>query len=374
MTDTNEKWETAKKRLKTQTADLPYKAFFEPLQFIADSDKESTIYISWPGPVQWAHFINFLYLDIIEQTVSSVWGKKFYVIMQHEGAYLQNAGSLAGCDIEAFRPDNEFSFDRFVVEKSNVDAFSAVKFAGVFPSGSNDPLMIYGESGLGKTHLLQAAAQYISEHYPDMEVLYISAEALTDGIMEVVKRGTIQLLKWRIQKCDALIVDDIQYMLGCDTVQEVFLDIVGDLCESQKQVIIAGNYYAIELMGFDIRLKKRFPECVTAEIGPPEYEIIKPFLLDLASKRGLDMTQDMYEVIDYIAHKPCVSLYDARGELYKILQYAPFFDEPITLSLARRILEPIWDNWDEEVEIGDTPGGDLAEEADKNAFSHNPWV
>lgn len=339
--DNNSNWEETKKHLKAQLTDLSYKTFVEPMQFHAKDDIDRAIYISWPEQPQLTDHVNFHYSDIIQKAVNAIWGTDYTVVIQSEDEYKKNEGSFADCDIKASRLNNDYRFDTFVGGESNKDAFSAAQIAAGFPGASYNPLLIYGDSGLGKTHLLHAAASHIEEHDPDLEVLYMSAEAFADRLAEFAELGTLHLFKERMQRCDVLIIDDIQYMKYQDTVQEAFIDIIGDMYEKQKQIIIGGNYVATEIMGLDIRLKKRFAACVTTEISQPEFEIKKAVLMNLANKQDVEMTEDIKKVIDYIADISAPNLFEVQGAFKRVLAYAQLSEEPITLSNARHILEPI---------------------------------
>ena len=266
-----DKWEEVKRILKTRTAEVIYKTFIEPLQFYGEDDYYHVIFITWPEQPKMINYIDFQYQGIIEQVVKSMWGMDYIARIIPAKEYIQNELPFFGFDIRRPELNMDHSFDTFVTGESNRDAFSAVKTAVEFPGGSCNPLLIYGNYGLGKTHLLQAAALYITEHEPDSKVLYVSGGELADRIIIDTDRGAINSLLMKAQWYDVLIVDDIQYMLGMDAVQETFLDIIEVLYTKQKQIIIAGNYIAIESMGIDSKLKKRFAACVTAEIKSPDY-------------------------------------------------------------------------------------------------------
>lgn len=270
--------------------------------------------------------------------------------------------------IEKIRLNEDYNFDTFVAGESNKDALSAAKYAAEFPGGSYNPLLIYGESGLGKTHLLHAIALYITEHDPDLKVLYISGEEFSVKLHDEIRYGTIDSFLMIIQLYDVLIVDDIQHFMGMDAAQETFLDIVEDLVKENKQVIITGTNVPIELMGLDIRLKERFPTCVTSEIHLPEFEIIKTGLITYANKRGLEMTHDMNDVIDYIANLPDNCVVGAQVALIRLLTYAHLDGKPVTLDYARSLFEPILL---EELEIDDNV--DTVESIREDVLSDNPW-
>ena len=362
MIDSNEKWEKAKEYIESQTTDLSYKLFIEPLQFCVEDNCHCVIYLSWPKQLQLITHVNFHYMGIIEQAVKSVWGIYYTAIIMPESEYAKLEGPLfSDCYIKASELNNDNRFDTFVVGESNQAAFDAAEITGEFPLASFNPLLIYGDSGLGKTHLLQAVALYITEHESDLKVLYTSAKTLTDRLYESIERGTIQLLRLGIKKYDVLIVDDIEYMQWQDIVLEEFLYIVGMMYKNQKHVMIAGNSAAVKFMGLDIRLKKRFVACAAVEIKQPEYEVKKHILIDFANKQGVEMNQDIEEVIDYIAHR-ADNIFEIQGDFKRMLKYSSFSGEPINLYNARRILEPMEfedTETDDAIETDDETGEDV---------------
>jgi len=289
-----------------------------------------------------------------------------------ELGYIPKELLLDRLGVEKIILNDDYNFDTFVAGESNKAALSAAKYAAEFPGGSNNPLMIYGMPGLGKTHLLNAVALYIEEHDPNLEVLFISGDDLSIKLYDEIRYGTVISFLRKLELCDVLIVDDIQYFMGGrDALQETFFEIIEDLYKMHKQIIISATDAAVELMRLDIRLKMRLPTCVIAEIDLPEFEIKKAGLLDFANMHGLEMTREMNEIIDYIANMPDECVVGVKTALSKLLRYTRLDGVPVTLDYARFLFEPrSFDDWDiyDNVDTVDTVE---AIREDERPF--NPW-
>ena len=173
-------------------------------------------------------------------------------------------------DTSSYPMTPNYTIDQFVLGKSNELAFAAVRQVAQNPGGAYNPLFIIGDSGLGKTHLMQAAGHAIKEHKPN--VLYVPSERFVTDMVKALQKNEMDAFKARYRHADALLIDDVQFFAKKGRTQEEFFHAFNALTESGKQVILTSDKYPQELEGFEERLRTRFSSGLTVSIDPPDLE------------------------------------------------------------------------------------------------------
>ncbi|MEG1474291.1 MAG: chromosomal replication initiator protein DnaA [Longicatena sp.] len=232
----------------------------------------------------------------------------------------------------------EYTFDSFVVGKNNREAHAAALSSCYYPGKFNNPLFIFGNSGLGKTHLLHAIANYIKINKPDEKLLYIYSEDFVTLLIEAMKNKTVEEVKEKICSVDYLLIDDIQ-RLKQSTSQEIFFNMYNKLISDNKQIVITSDIHPTELKGIENRLISRFSSGLSVSIGSPEFETSKAILQKKMEGRKDEVIMDD-EVLDYLAtrfSKDVRKLEGALNELFfKAILYNP---EKINLKFAKDIFK-----------------------------------
>lgn len=233
--------------------------------------------------------------------------------------------------------NDNYKFENFVVGSSNQVAHAAAQAVASKPGNFYNPLYIYGDSGLGKTHLMQAVGHTFLEKHPDKLVLYISTETFTNDFIDAVKTGSGKTkdFKNHYRNVDLLLIDDIQFLAGKETTQEEFFHTFNHLHQTNKQVVITSDRPPKEIKGLELRLQTRFEGGMVADISEPDLETREAILINKAKRHNKEIE---IEVINYIAKNIKTSVRELEGALTKIIATCDLTKSPITLEKTIKIL------------------------------------
>lgn len=233
----------------------------------------------------------------------------------------------------------EYTFDSFVVGKNNREAHAAAMSVCHYPGQFNNPLFIFGNSGLGKTHLMHAIGNYVKESRPQDEILYIYSEDFVTLIIESMKNKTVEEVKEKICSYDYVMIDDIQ-RLRQSTSQEVFFNVYNKLVRDNKQIVITSDIHPTELKGIENRLISRFSQGLTVSVGSPEFETAKAILLKKIEGRRESEILIQDEVLDYLATRFSSDVRKLEGSLNELFFKAVLYNpDIIDLSFAKEIFK-----------------------------------
>ena len=198
-----------------------------------------------------------------------------------------------------------------------------------------NPLFVFGPTGVGKTHLIQAIGLKIKDTNPHSRVLYVTARLFESQYTAAVSRGKINEFINFYQSIDALIIDDIQDLIGKQRTQNTFFHIFNHLHQNQKQLILSSDCRPSQMEGMEARLLSRFKWGMTAELERPDYELRKGVLVQKAEQDGLEIPE---EVLDYIANNVTDSIRELEGIVVSLIAHATVLNQDISLDLARNVL------------------------------------
>ena len=234
----------------------------------------------------------------------------------------------------------KYTFDSFVIGDNNRLAHATAVAVAEAPGEAYNPLFIYGGSGLGKTHLIQAVAHYTLDKDPNSKVLYVTSENFTNELIESIKTNTTVEFRRKYRELDVLIIDDIQFIIDKDNTQEEFFHTFNTLREDKKQIILSSDRPPKELNGLPDRLINRFESGVLADIGYPNYEIRMAILKKKAETEQLNISND---ILEFIANNITSNIRELEGALNKICVYYKITNsnKPIDLPLAEEALKDI---------------------------------
>lgn len=236
-------------------------------------------------------------------------------------------------------PTRNYTFDNFVVGKSNEFAFSAAMAVAKAPASTYNPLFIYGQAGLGKTHLLYACARKVLESFPDKEVVYLSSETFTNELIISLSEQKNEEFRRKYRRVDVLIIDDIQFIAGKTATQEEFFHTFNDLYNNSKQIIISSDRPPKEIETLEERLVSRFEWGLLADIQKPDFETRVAIL---NNKLDMEMEYISQDVIEYIAMNVKDNIRELEGALLKLLAYKKIMGiEDVDLDSCKQILENI---------------------------------
>src|SRR5438270_1650616 len=235
-------------------------------------------------------------------------------------------------------PLNErYTFHSFVIGKSNELAAAAAHAVGQAPGKVYNPLFIYDDTGLGKTHLMQAIAHEIIHADPRIRITYMSTEQFTNELVAAIQNRTTGDFRRRFRETDLLLVDDIHFLKGKESTQEEFFHTFNALYEAGRQIVLTSDRPPSEIPGLEARLVSRFQWGMVADIEPPDLEHRIAILRQKAAIDHLEMTLPE-EVIRFIAENVRSSVRELEGSIIKLLAYASLKHQEITIELARDAL------------------------------------
>ncbi|MGZ5444476.1 MAG: chromosomal replication initiator protein DnaA [Thermoanaerobaculia bacterium] len=249
---------------------------------------------------------------------------------------LQTSPAKEEVPAAVFNP--RYRFETFVVGGSNQLAYAASKSIAENPSGSFNPLFIYGGAGLGKTHLIQAIGHQIRELRPQLKVSYMSAEAFMTELIASIRFDRMASFRDRYRSVDALLLDDIQFIAGKERTQEEFFHTFNALYEAQKQIVFTSDRPPKEIPTLEERLRSRFEWGLTADIQPPDLETKVAILRKKAEDKGMNLPQD---VALFLAERVRSNVRELEGHLNKIAVFASLAGKAVTTELAKEALKDI---------------------------------
>ncbi len=229
-----------------------------------------------------------------------------------------------------------YTFDNFVVGPSNKESHAAALACAYSPGSLYNPLFIYGNSGLGKTHLLNAVGNYILEHQPDKKVIYMSSTSFIDKVYLTIKNNTIGKFKADMMELDVFLIDDIQFLAGNkEKTHEVFFSIFNELVGRKKQIVITSDRLPTEISGLEDRLISRFSSGLQVSINSPAFDTAKAILKSKLEKQSSDINLIDDEVLDYLVTNFSKDVRSLEGSLTRLLFFSTFeSQERITLETA----------------------------------------
>ena len=237
--------------------------------------------------------------------------------------------------------DKRYTFDSFVVGSSNQFVFAAAKSVAANPGEDFNPLYIYGGTGLGKTHLMQAIANEIAEKKPSLKVIYTTSENFLNEYVDSMSskkggRDASTRFRNRYRNVDVLLIDDIQFWAGKYGVQEAFFHAFNELVSKNKQIVISSDCPAKDLTTLEERLRTRFEQGLIADIQPPDLETKIAILKRKALERKFVISD---EVLGFLAKNSDNNVRTLEGRLNKVIFASKLHEEPITLKLAATALQ-----------------------------------
>ncbi len=236
------------------------------------------------------------------------------------------------------RLNAQLTFENFVAGQSSQLAYAAAEQVAENPDRVYNPLVIYGDVGLGKTHLMQAAGNMILKRNPDAFILYLHSERFVANMVKALQNNKMEEFKNFYRSADVILVDDIQFFSGKERSQEEFFHTFNALLDSQRQVILTADRYPKELIGLEERLKSRFAWGLTVGVEPPELETRVAILMNKAKQSNFVLSE---EVAFFIAQRIHSNVRELEGALKRVLANAHFTGQAITLGFAKEALKDL---------------------------------
>lgn len=255
--------------------------------------------------------------------------------------------------ITSIRPNKLFRFDNFVVGRPNQFPYESARRVAEDPSAPFNPLFLYGQSGLGKTHLLHSIAWRRQELFPESKIIFISAETFLVEFVSALRRHDTLPFKEMLRSADMLIVDDLQHIVGKGKTQEEFFHTFNALIEAGKDVVMSACCSPTNLEGLDEKLRSRLGGGLVSDIHPADYEL-RLGILQAKAEVAREQTPDLKvdpRLLEFLAHRIASDVRTLEGALKRLFAYASISNRPATIEMAQRELADLLRRTDRRVSI-----------------------
>ena len=234
----------------------------------------------------------------------------------------------------------KYTFDSFVIGSSNRFAHAAALAVAEAPAQAYNPLFIYGSTGLGKTHLLQAIAQYTSEHAGSLTARYVTSETFMNDFINSLRDKRIEGFKQRYRNYDVLLIDDVQFFENKERIQEEFFHTFNSLYEAGSQIVISSDRPPREISTLEERLRSRFEWGLITDIQPPDLETRIAILRKKEKIDGIAVPDA--EVLTFIAGRISTNIRELEGALTRVVAFSSLTGSPMTTDLAQFVLKDVF--------------------------------
>lgn len=352
--DTNKIWDSFIEEIKKSTSKLSFDMFFSDLSLYKLDVDNKIIYIQLED-ISIIKFLREKYIVQIEDIFSRMLGDDFQVVIKSKDEYKSNKidkkkkvrKSLYKDNSKLFNP--KFNFENFVVGGNNRFAYAASLAVAESPAEAYNPLFLYGGSGLGKTHLMQAIGIQVIKNDPTSNVLYISSETFTNELIEAINTQNTNQFKEKYRNIDILLIDDIQFLEGKEATQEEFFHTFNTLYENNKQIVISSDRPPSNLQKLDERLTTRFGFGITADVQPADFETRVAILNKKIELADIELDSDIEEVCNLIAEKIKYNIRELEGAMNRMISFSEIMNNKIDLDFAKIVLKDIYRDTDKAI-------------------------
>jgi len=273
----------------------------------------------------------------IQEAMSELFDQDVEVTLLTDEEFAARNQAAARPDVFQFNP--QFTFEKFVVGSSNRFAHAAALAVAKMPAETYNPLLIYGPSGLGKTHLLYAIANRIREEHPDYKIVYIKGDQFTNELISALQEGKNVQFRDKYRNADLFLMDDIQFIASKASTQEEFFHTFNNLWENHKQIVLTSDRPPKEMNTLEDRLRTRFEWGLIADIAPPDYETRVAIIRNKALEQGLDFDDD---VASYIAENITNNIRQIEGTVKRIRAMRDLEGQDVNLNNVERFIRDMF--------------------------------
>ena len=354
-------WAQVRGRLRSEFGEATFRSWLKPLTLLGQCDAQVSIAVKTRFMRDWisqhyAERIRALWhaanpdIRSIEFVVDgsrpqAMKAQQVTVQRTLGGVESLHGDSLPAAAGQVFAPedvsaplDPRFTFENFIVGKSNELAHAAAQRVAEARAVPFNPLFLYGGVGLGKTHLMHAIAWHIKKRMPPRRVIYLSAEKFMYQFIRSLRQRNVMAFKEQFRSVDVLMIDDVQFISGKDSTQEEFFHTFNALVDQNRQVVISADKSPHDLEGLEERMRSRLGWGLVADIHPTTYELR---LGILQSKAEQMKAQVPSKVLEFLAHKIVSNVRELEGALNRIIAHATLIGRPITLESTQELLHDL---------------------------------
>jgi chromosomal replication initiator protein len=336
-------WADVADRIRGTLSETTFRVFFGAARPVRLTDETLVISVQNDFTRNWIanHFLGLIHDAVFDTT-----GRQRHVELTVE------AGAEPG-PVAADRADGavehrasvsdvnpRYTFDSFVIGSSNRFAHAAALAVAEAPAQAYNPLLLYGGTGLGKTHLLQAIAHYAAEQTSDLSVKYVTSETFLNDFINSLRDKRIEGFKQRYRTYDVLLVDDVQFFEHKERIQEEFFHTFNSLYEAGRQIVISSDRPPRELSTLEERLRSRFEWGLITDIQPPDLETRIAILSKKVKTEGMPAPNT--QLLTFIASRVTTNIRELEGALTRVVAFSSLTDRPMTVDLAQDVLKDVF--------------------------------
>ena len=327
-------WSRVLAYLEQHSPAVAVTSYFDDAEVVELNDGKLVIYS--PSPFR-KDVITRRYTTLIQDAMREVFQTEVELVVLDEDDYPNYTSGQKKHNFVEF--NSQYTFDTFVVGSSNEHAHSAAEAVADELTTAYNPLFIYGQSGLGKTHLLYAIANRIQQKHPDYNIVYIKGDQFTNEFIEAVRNGRNFEFRNKYRNADLFLIDDIQFIAGKDSTQEEFFHTFNTLYENHRQIVLTSDRVPSDMNKLEERLRTRFEWGLIVDIQPPDYETRYAITKNKALSLGLELPDD---VCDYIAENITNNVRQIEGTVKKIKAYHELDNMPIDIASVSRAIKDMY--------------------------------
>jgi chromosomal replication initiator protein len=332
-------WSEVSSRLRGALNETTYRTWFDHVDGIHLTDEEFVLSVPNDFARDW---IEGHFLGLIRAAVSDATGKERRVQLQIAESAEEPANPPESQRREALVGglNPKYTFDSFVIGSSNRFAHAAALAVAEAPAQAYNPLFIYGGTGLGKTHLLQAVAQYVGEHQGELSVRYVTSETFMNDFINALRDKRIEGFKQRYRAYDLLLIDDIQFFEHKERIQEEFFHTFNSIYEAGGQLVISSDRPPREISTLEERLRSRFEWGLITDIQPPDLETRIAILRKKVKTDGIHIPDP--KVLEFIAGRISSNIRELEGALTRVVAFSSLTGRPMSEDLAQDVLKDVF--------------------------------
>ncbi len=326
-------WSRVLSYLEQHSPSAAVMSYFDDAEIVELNEEKLVIYS--PSPFR-KDVITSRYTELIKEAMRDQFQTEIELVVLDEEEFPQYSLNKKRRTFVEFNSD--YTFDTFVVGSSNKHAFSAAEAVAEERTSAYNPLFIYGQSGLGKTHLLYAIANRIQQKHPDYNIVYIKGDQFINEFIEAVRSGKNFEFRDKYRNADLFLIDDIQFIAGKEQTQEEFFHTFNSLHENNRQIVLTSDRMPSDMLRLEDRLRTRFEWGLIVDIQPPDYETRWAITKNKALSLGLALPD---EVCDYIAENLTNNVRQIEGAVKKIKAYHDLEHWEINVTNVSRVIKLI---------------------------------
>ena len=327
-------WEKVKSLMEADMTSVSIETWFGDVEAVAMDDTRLILCV----PTEFKrNIIKSRFIPIVEKSLRELFSFDIGVVLllPEDRIRYQSESQTQKSD----SPYQSYTFDRFVVGSTNKFAFTAAEKVADEPGGTYNPLFIYGQSGLGKTHLLHAIANRVRQNHPNYRIMYIKSEDFVNKLITNLRRGVdMQEFRNKYRTVDLFLMDDVQFIAGKDSSEEELFHTFNTLYEQGKQIVFTSDRPPQEMLRLEQRLKTRFEQGLPADIQPPDYETRMAILKNKSLERGIVLPDP---VLSYVAENITANVRQIEGVVNKIMAFQELMGAQVDVENTIRAVRDI---------------------------------